>query len=465
MVDEKFAIIDIETTGTTALRDKIIEIAIIILEKDVEVARYSTLINPERSIPLEITRITGITNSMIEDAPRFYEVAKDIIKHTEGCIFVAHNVHFDYSFIQKEFAELGYDFTRKKLCTLQLAKRNFKGLHSYSLGNLIKYFDIAVDNRHRAMDDTVAAAEIFKRILALNPDYSMTTPIVKGLLQDVKLPPHIDRKTVDDLPETCGVYIMRNQLSYPVYIGKSINIRKRILQHFSQLDNKSNKMLHLVSSIDYVETGNDLMASLYESKMIKDYSPEINRAQRNKSEPICIYYEKNNQGIYQIKQCLDDNSTNTNESALRYCASKNIAKRLIDSLIIKYSLCQVINQAKKESIMPCAERLNMHCYGICEQEESIEDYNARFATLIAENQSIFHTNFMIIDRGRTLLENAVVIVQDGYCRAIGYLDRELSYNHIDEIKDQLEHYRPSIESNGIIRNYLKQNPKTKRINF
>jgi DNA polymerase III subunit epsilon len=98
-----YAIIDIETTGGKADSDKITEIAIMLHDGTKILDTFETLINPERSIPYFITQVTGITDDMVADAPKFYEVAKQIVKMTEGAIFVAHNVRFDYGFVQEEF--------------------------------------------------------------------------------------------------------------------------------------------------------------------------------------------------------------------------------------------------------------------------------------------------------------------------------------------------------------------------
>lgn len=163
----KFAIVDIETTGGHYRYSKITEIAIIVIENGKEIKKFESLINPECIVPTEITRITGINNQMLENAPKFYEIAKDILEITQDCIFVAHNVSFDYGFIKEEFKNLGYTFQRKKLCTVTLSRKYFPGLKSYSLGNLIKNFEINVLNRHRAYDDAWATVQIFKKMLDL----------------------------------------------------------------------------------------------------------------------------------------------------------------------------------------------------------------------------------------------------------------------------------------------------------
>ena len=121
-IPQKFSLIDIETTGSFKKGQKIIEIAIINIDGDEITDEYTTLINPEIRIPYFITTLTGITNEDVENAPKFYEIAKKIVEMTKDRIFVAHNVFFDFNFIKHEFSELGFSFSRDKLCTVQLAR-------------------------------------------------------------------------------------------------------------------------------------------------------------------------------------------------------------------------------------------------------------------------------------------------------------------------------------------------------
>ena len=115
-----FAIIDIETTGGSALNEKVTEVAIYLHDGNKITREYSTLVNPEKKIPPFITRLTGISDEMVKNAPKFYEVAKDIIEITTDCIFVAHNAIFDYGFIRHEFLRLGFKYYRPTLCTVKL---------------------------------------------------------------------------------------------------------------------------------------------------------------------------------------------------------------------------------------------------------------------------------------------------------------------------------------------------------
>ncbi len=160
-----FSIIDIETTGQSAEAGKITEIAIFV-HNGVEITKsFQTLINPETSIPYFITKLTGIDDSMVTNAPKFYEVARQIVELTEGTTFVAHNVSFDYRFIQQEFLRLGYEYERKTMCTVKLSRKYLPGHSSYSLGNLCQDLNIHIDGRHRAGGDALATVKLFEIIL------------------------------------------------------------------------------------------------------------------------------------------------------------------------------------------------------------------------------------------------------------------------------------------------------------
>lgn len=155
-----YAVIDVETTGGTAGNDRVTEIGLVKLQYGREIARYSTLINPQRRIPSFISRLTGITDQMVATAPAFSDIAADLWQQLQGCIFVAHNVRFDYGFIRAEFARCGYQLQLPMLCTVVESRRYFPSLTSYSLGNLATHFGIELRQHHRALADAAAAAEL-----------------------------------------------------------------------------------------------------------------------------------------------------------------------------------------------------------------------------------------------------------------------------------------------------------------
>lgn len=165
-----FAIVDIETTGNSYKYGQITEIAVF-QHNGIEVTdSFHTLIKPDMDIPYFITRLTGITNDMVANAPKFYEVAKEIVQFTAGRTFVAHNVHFDYRFLREEYNRLGYNFFRKTLCTVQWSRKLLPGHASYSLGNLCSDLNIEINGRHRADGDALATVKLFEILLKKNDD-------------------------------------------------------------------------------------------------------------------------------------------------------------------------------------------------------------------------------------------------------------------------------------------------------
>lgn len=160
-----YTIIDIETTGQSAKNGKITEIALYRHNGIQVVDSFQTLVNPECNIPYFITQLTGIDNEMVSTAPKFYEIAKRVVEMTAGTVFVAHNVSFDYRFVQEEFKRLGYDYNRKTMCTVKLSRKYLPGHASYSLGNICSDLDIRIDGRHRAAGDAFATVKLFEIIL------------------------------------------------------------------------------------------------------------------------------------------------------------------------------------------------------------------------------------------------------------------------------------------------------------
>jgi len=219
-LDKLFSIVDIETTGNGYKGQKITEISIFLFDGKQVIDEFTSLVNPEQNIPPFITNLTGIDNAMIRSAPRFYEIAKKVAEFTQDTIFVAHNVNFDYNIIQDEFKSLGFDFKRKKLCTVRLSRKIIPGLQSYSLGNICSAENIPINGRHRAKGDAEATTELFRRLIERDNDFTINS-FLNPRSRQATLPPLLDKKTVDNLPESHGVYYFKNVSKEIIYIGKA----------------------------------------------------------------------------------------------------------------------------------------------------------------------------------------------------------------------------------------------------
>ncbi len=227
-----YAIVDIETTGGHASANGITEVAILIHDGKEITKRFSTLINPLVPIPVYIQALTGINDEMVSSAPTFRDAAEEIFSLLQDKIFVAHNVNFDFSFLRYHLAAAGYHLQTKKICTVRLSRKIMPGFSSYSLGKLCKQVGIDLIDRHRAMGDAAATACLFSMLLEKDTEGH----IVKALNQRSKeqsLPPHLPKEDIDKLPSVPGIYYFHNSKAKVVYVGKAVDIRKRVNSHFS----------------------------------------------------------------------------------------------------------------------------------------------------------------------------------------------------------------------------------------
>ncbi len=463
-MDKIYAIIDIETTGGRATRDKITEIAIVLHDGQEIVDTFETLINPEVPIPYGITQLTGISQDMVEGAPRFFEIARKIVKMTEGAIFVAHNVRFDYTFIREEFKRLGFTYTRKQLCTVRLSRKAFPGLRSYSLSNLIKHFNIKIKNRHRAMGDTMATVELFEKIMGIDDSEENVTEMVNMGIKEALLPPNISVQTLHDLPEDCGVYYFHDIFGDVVYVGKSINIKKRVAQHFSKKTEKANRLQKYVHEISYEITGSELIALLLESYEIKRLRPFINRAQRVQHYPYMVYQYQNEDGYI----CLEIEKITRKSRKQRDIVAEfpkvRSAKGKLEWAKKEYGLCSLFTGAQKGN-GPCFEYHLKQCTGACINLESPDEYNERVRAAMEWLKTVFEESFLIIDVGRTQDENAVISVENGEYCGFGYADLSEMNGNLEDLKDIIKSFPGNPETNRIIRKFMAENSKLKVIKY
>ena len=264
----EFAIIDIETSGGKPKESKIIEIAIIIHDGTKVIEKYESLVNPEKSIDWFVTKLTGIKNKDVENAPKFFEIAKKVYQLIENRVFVAHNIGFDYPIVRNEFKTLGMDIRLPHMCTIETSRILIPDLESYGLKKLSEHLEIGLDNHHRAMDDTLATARIFEYIY--NLDDNNLTSFIKQDVNPKMLHPKLDLNYFDDLPNKIGVYKLFNEKKELIYIGKSKHIKKRVEQHLKNAQTKKAiEMQSQIARISYDLTGSEMVALLIESALIK----------------------------------------------------------------------------------------------------------------------------------------------------------------------------------------------------
>lgn len=415
-----YCIIDIETTGGTARNERITEIAIVVHDGQQVTDTFSTLINPERSIPWNITQLTGITNEMVAGAPRFYEVARQIVKMTEGKIFVAHNVSFDYSFVREEFSRLGFEFSRRQLCTVRLARKVFPGLPSYSLSNLKRHFGIHAERSHRALDDTLATTRLFE--MMLESGEGTVRDMVNRGVKETRLPPGLTIERLNEAPESCGIYYLHDESGNVIYVGKSINIRKRLFEHFSDMTQKGEKMRQGVADFSWEVMGSELVALLHESAEIKRLQPRINKALRLKQYQGALYTYTDENGYYRLAY---GKNTAKNAKKLQLVATypklehaRGHLQSVVRQLELCYRLCHL-----DASENACFHHSIKQCHGACIGQESPETYNERVEQAVKIIDRRLQGSFLLADKGRDTDEQAVVAVINGMYKGFCFIDR------------------------------------------
>ncbi len=368
MPELKYAIVDIETTGGFASGNHIIEICIIVTDGENELDRFDSLIFPGVYVPRFITGFTGITQDMVDQAPPFKSVAKRIYEILHDCVFVAHSVNFDYSFVKKELEKEGYEIPTKKLCTVRLSRKIVPGYKSYSLGNICAALNIPLLNRHRAFGDAEATYLLFKELLKRDSE-NCTKDFLKRNSKEHYLPPHIPKENISNLPPSPGVYYFHDARGKYIYIGKAKNLKQRVSSHFS--NNKTNKQkqdfIREIHAISFVECATETMALLLESVEIKQHWAKFNRSQKRYEAKYGIYSYYDQKGFLR----LGIEKKRKVQKAIVEATSLFELKRQLEEAVIEFKLCRKLLGLQ---LGACAVESNC---AVCEAKTTALKHNNR----------------------------------------------------------------------------------------
>lgn len=445
-----FAIVDIETCGPKFAyeRGRIIDICILVHDGIRVVDKFSTLINPDCHIGAFYTKLSGITNEMVKDAPRFHEVAKDILQFTEGKLFVAHNAPFDYHFIKDEFASLGFRFKRDTLCTVRLSRKLIPGKKSYSLGNLCASLGIEITDRHRAEGDAVATAKLLDLLLQLktqSKEYKSksVSQIMTSRVENIK------KYILDKLPASCGVYYFLNKEQQIIYIGKSVDMYVRAQSHFNADLKKSRQMLNDLYNVDYVETGSELIALLLESEEIKKHKPHYNTARKKDVFTHSIEWVERD-GVQSFRIVPTEETDCPFLSFTSYAS----ARETLETWIEEQQLClQYCGLTEEGSV--CFHHQIKTCHGICAGKETPEEYNVRVKR-ITNRYAYEYSDFLILDRGRTAGEQSFVWIRGHRYAGFGYVDESVQLLDADELRNYLSSSVYYPDADALVKSWLTQ---------
>lgn len=440
-----FSIIDVETTGYP--KNKITDISIFSTDGKSIIKEFHSLVNPLTTIPRNITRLTGISNETVKDAPMFFEIAKEVLENTRESIFVAHNVNFDYNVIKNEYKELGYTFKRKKLCTVKLSRKIIPGHKSYSLGKLCSDLKIPIHGRHRAKGDAFATFKLFKLLFEKSNGNFIENEIHNKQLTVSK---YLDEKDLDYLPNDIGVYYFWNKENKIIYVGKSVKIKDRVISHFRNDSKKEIKLCQEANKVTYTLTGSDLIAQLLESAEIKKHYPIFNRKQKRIGENYALTYFTNKDGIIELKI---DYLKRVINPLISYEGSKK-AKDHLKYIVETNQFCLKYCDLEKGK-NSCFYFQIKKCLGVCCNKESNEEYNKRVLKFIMANQPK-KLNESLFTSGRNSKEIGFVLIENGVYKGFGFIPKNSRLRDNEYLKKKLIKQNDNRDVRRIIRSYIKK---------
>lgn len=370
--------VDIETTGGSITFDRIIEIGILKVRDNKLEETYQTFLNPDRPLPPEIQTLTGITAADLEKAPSFFDIKDELMNYFEDTVFVAHNARFDYGFLKQEFLRYGDRFSQKQLCTVKLSRLLYPEHRHHNLDSIIERFQFEIENRHRAFSDAKILWDFYQKIQNLFPKEKLTQ-VISHILKKPNIPPKLKNFAHTDIPESAGVYIFYGENGQPLYVGKSKNLRDRVLSHFtlSTGDSSEMKIYNTIESMEFIQTAGELGALLKESETIKKLMPLYNRRLRYR-EKMVTAVKKEVDGVCTIEiQETDAPDINNLESIMAVFKTKRQAKETLTILAKDHNLCDKFLGLQKTK-GACFNYQLGRCKGICAGKEIPMKYNLRF---------------------------------------------------------------------------------------
>ncbi len=379
-----YVVLDLETTGANPVHDRVTEIAAVRMEGGREVARWSTLVNPGISIPSFIQNLTGINNAMVADAPRFDEAAPHLLELLDGAVLVAHNVRFDHGFLKNEFDRLQIDLRVKTLCTVRLSRKLYPQHHSHGLDAIMQRHGLHTAERHRALGDVeMVLAWLQQATQEFGVAWLQTT--AKELLGSASSLPSQLETPIKSIPDTPGVYLFYGEGPLPLYIGKSVKLRSRVMSHF-QSDHSAAKEMRIaqeIRTVQWRETAGELGALLLEARLVKEMQPVYNRQLRRQNS-LCAWRLGAEPGGRPLVTLVSTDDLDARELDSLYgpYRSKRQALDALRSLAGEQSLCPQALGLESGKGRCFAQQIGQ-CKGLCCGQETPEQHYLRLQVALA----------------------------------------------------------------------------------
>ena len=460
VVNQPFVFVDIETTGGSHFTSRVLEVGVVRVENHQVVATYKQLLHPDERIPPFITKLTGITNEDVEDAPRFAQIADELAEILDGAVFVAHNVRFDYAFLKMEFERLGANFRPSLLCTVRMSRKLFPQYRTHKLADLIARHSLNAPARHRAYDDAHCLWQFYQLCLG-EFDLDTLEGAIKAQLSSQALPSHLDAAQVAALPDGPGVYVFEDADGAPLYVGKSVTVRRRVMSHFAADYGRGAelKLAQAVRQLRAIPTHGELSALILESDMVKDLQPHYNRQLRQKELMTLVLRDTTPEGYATIRLAdAREISPEEAQELLALYTTQGRAKRSLQSMVEKYRLCPKLLGLEKTKRACFLTQLGK-CDRACEGAQAPAEYNERFDYAF-ERMKIATWPYrgpVLIKEKHQALEGSAGYVIDGWC-----LTARLRELEDGTVETEPEVRRFDMDRYKIIRAFL-ENPRNRRL--
>ncbi len=386
MFDQSMVFLDVETTGATSSLDRITEIGFVEVANGEVVGEWSTLVNPGMRIPSAIESLTGISDAMVEDAPRFDQLSTELHRRLEGKLLVAHNARFDYGFLRNEFARVGVRYQSRVLCTVKLSRRLFPQERRHNLDSLIERHGIECDQRHRALADARVLWDFTRHVRATLGDEAVLGAIAH-VMQTPNLPPGLDPATLDALPERAGVYVFFGASDTPLFVGKGSDIRSKVLAHFSgeARSAKDTRIARDVTRVDWIETMGELGTTLEAARLLRTLAPIHSRLLQHDDEACAFMWDS--------LKATPPVLMNAGEIDFAMAAhlygpfrSPSRAKRALREIADANGLCLRVLGLERSAAGPCHSHTLKKCRGACCGRESLLSHNVRAANALQRHR-------------------------------------------------------------------------------
>ena len=389
-----YVLLDLETTGGNPLDCRITEIAAVRVENGLEVARWSTLVNPGTRIPGLIQNLTGISNAMVADAPPFDEVGATLLKLLDGAVLVAHNVRFDHGFLLQEYARMDVALRVKTLCTVRLSRKLYPQHKGHGLDAIMQRHGLTTLSRHRAMGD-VDLMQGFLKVATQELGFEAVSQQAALLMQgSAAIPPHLETNMAD-IPESAGVYLFygeatgaNGQTQIPLYIGKSIKLRSRVMSHFQAAGREAREMriANEIRRVEWIETAGELGALLLEARLVKDMQPVLNR-QLRRERTLCAWRLDDNPNAKPLVTLVRGDDLQPREFGQMYGVyrSKNQALSGLRELADTHGLCHQVLGLESGKGRCFAHQIG-RCKGVCCGGEKPELHHLRLKLALKQQQ-------------------------------------------------------------------------------